>query len=74
MSSNMASYDRLVALGAKTLRDMFEALRCGNHEAAHYYKGGFQALKDTAYSIFDICSADFRADCVSDGGISSAES
>ena len=69
MHNHEKLYQRLVELGADALDAMFEALR---HETdldenvgeSHYFKGGFQALKEAAESLFNTCSDDFRSDCM----------
>ena len=55
---------KLVELGADKLGSMLSELKAKNYEAAHYYKGGFQALKETAFSLFGIDSDDFRSRCL----------
>jgi len=55
---------RLVGLGAEMLGSMLSELKAENYEAAHYYKGGFQALKEAALSLFGIQPDDFRVLCL----------
>jgi hypothetical protein len=55
---------RLVELGADKLGAMLFEHHAKDYGAAHYYKGGFQALKEAAYSLFGIDSADFCAQCM----------
>jgi len=60
---NEVLYDKLVVLGADKLGSMLSELNAKNDGAAHYYKGGFQALKEVAFDLFGVDSADFRAQC-----------
>ena len=55
---------KLVELGADKLASMLSELEAGNDDAAHYDKGGFQALKEAAFSLFGIGSAEFRSQCM----------
>jgi hypothetical protein len=55
---------RLVELGADKLGSMLSQHKAKNYEAAHYYKGGFQALKEAASSLFGIESDSFRSQCM----------
>ena len=57
-------WHKLVELGADKLGSMLSELSSENYEASHYYKGGFQALKEAASSLFGIDSADFRMQCL----------
>ena len=64
MSDNFELRFRLVELGAEKLGSMLSELKAKNEEAAHYYKGGFHALKEAADSLFGIDSDAFRAECL----------
>jgi len=64
ITTNAAAIERLVELGADKLESMFESLKLKDQEAAHYYKGGFQALKEAAHDIFDMDTDGYRADCI----------
>ena len=55
---------RLVELGANKLGSMLSEFKAKNYEAAHYYKGGFQALKEAASSLFGIEPNSFRSQCM----------
>jgi len=63
MNDNELSY-RLVELGADKLGSMLSEHKAKNYEAAHYYKGGFQALKEAASSLFGIDPDCFRSQCM----------
>jgi len=55
---------KLVELGANKLGYMLSEHKAKNYEAAHYYKGGFQALKEAASSLFGIEPGSFRSQCM----------
>ena len=62
-------YEKLVELGADKLVAMFDALVDeANHNdeggASHYFKGGFQALKEAAALLFSKDPDDFRYECM----------
>jgi hypothetical protein len=63
MDEHELSY-RLVELGADMLTSMLSELKAKDFEAAHYYKGGFQALKEAASSLFGIEPDCFRSQCM----------
>ena len=63
MNDNELSY-RLVELGADKLGSMLSEHNAKNFEAAHYYKGGFQALKEAASYLFGIEPDSFRLQCM----------
>jgi len=54
---------RLVELGANKLGCMLSERKAQNHEAARYYKGGFQALKEAASSLTGVEPHSFRSQC-----------
>ena len=55
---------KLVELGAGSLSSMLSALKEGDEGAAHYFKGGFQALKEAAFSLFGTEPDKFRSQCM----------
>jgi len=56
--------EKLIGLGSEKLDAHFAYLNHGEHEAAHYYKGAFQALKEAASSLFGIDHSEFRSICI----------
>ena len=55
---------KLVELGAYRLGPMLSELKAKNYEAAHYFKGGSQALTEAAFSLSGIDSDGFRSRCL----------
>lgn len=55
---------RLVELGAEKLAFLISKNKPKNDNVTHHYRGGFQALQQASFRLFNIDAARFRAQCM----------